>query len=307
LPREPNAIVRIHDASDGNAVADWSKTDNVVPYGSIPTTEPWTLVPRPEREVIEALAARCNRLDQVADVVVGIQTSADDIYHLTRVGADSYTNRAGKDVSIEDGLMLPVVSGKDVSPWCKPNSTTRVLFPYRPDEMSRMRLINPDTLKADFPKGFAYLQKHEKVLRGRDSRRIDDDERWWGYVYPKNLDKQESPKLLVPRLLITLGCAADPLGSFALDNVDVGGVLPRNVGDLWFLAAVLNGRVANWVWRRLSSHFRTITGPQTSSSSHPCRYRVPMPPSSAPWHTALGSRALYIRGRSGRWRCCAAV
>jgi hypothetical protein len=67
------------------------------------------------------------------------------------------------------------------------------------------------------------LRSYEQVLRARENGKMNDDESWWGYNYPKNLDKQEIPKLIVPRLVPKLGCTVDETGSVYLDNVDVGG------------------------------------------------------------------------------------
>jgi hypothetical protein len=100
------------------------------------------------------------------------------------------------------------------------------------------------------------LKGFEQELRKRDSGKTDTDEKWSGYVYPKSLDKQEVPKLLVPRLVSRLGCFVDDRGRFYCDNVDVGGVVPQRVGDIWLLAGIINAPVTNVIFGWLTKPFR---------------------------------------------------
>jgi len=53
-----------------------------------------------------------------------------------------------------------------------------------------------------------------------------------------------------------LKAASDGSGSIYLDNVDVGGVIPANGVSVDFLTCVLNGPVANFVFRRIAKPFR---------------------------------------------------
>src|SRR5690606_30339077 len=135
----------------------------------------------------------------------GIQTSADHIYHLKKLGRNryAYTPRQGGRklapvvVAIEDEIMKPLVSGADVKRFIEPRAETHLLFPYRvaPGAVS---LLTHDELTKDFPKAWTYLKSFEKELRARESGKFDDD-KWYRMGRTQNLDKQEVPKLLVPR------------------------------------------------------------------------------------------------------------
>ena len=107
-----------------------------------------------------------------------------------------------------------------------------------------------------YPKAWKYLKSFEAELRKRDGGKNNSNERWFGYIYPKNLDKQEVPKLLVPRLVARLGCFADDQGRYYCDNVDVGGVVPARFDDIWLLAVFLNSPVSNAIFGWLSKPFR---------------------------------------------------
>ena len=127
---------------------------------------------------------------------------------------------------------------------------------------------------------------------------MDDDDNWWAYNYPKNLDKQEFPKLMVPRLITRLFCAMDLDGACYLDNVDVGGVLCENDAELPYLAAILNAPVCNFVWRRTSKPF------QNDYRSANKQFIAPLPiPDATPDERAdVGDRARELQDLHTRRR-----
>jgi hypothetical protein len=264
--KEPSGNIRLAFAPDGDiSRADWNDDDHAIAHEALPARKPWLLAPRPVRSMIERLGRDGSRLDQpenTSGIIVGIQTSADHIYHLKRKGRDSFAHRVreGKGwreiaVRIEDSIMKPLVSGAEAKRFIEPATDTYLLFPYTV-ENGRARLFTPGEMQKQFPKAWAYLKSFEAELRKRDSGKNDTDEKWFGYVYPKNLDKQEVPKLLVPRLVANLGCFADDRGRYYCDNVDVGGVVPARKEDVWWLAGILNAPTTNTIFSWLSKPFR---------------------------------------------------
>lgn len=254
--------IKLHFAPNGGddlSSLDWSQV-NALPYDNLPSADAWQFMPESERRLIEKLNTTCKTLEQsCAGIAVGIQTSADNIYHLTKISAGKYVSHADKqtpiDVEIEDDLMHPLVSGVEAKRYQIPQTDTYLLFPY---DLAgeRPRLFSAETMQERFPMGWQYLCSHEVNLRKREGGKMDKDEGWWAYNYPKNLDKQEFAKLLVPRLVKQLFCTIDADGDFYLDNVDVGSILVSDKGDLPFLAGILNAPVANFIWRRISKPFQ---------------------------------------------------
>jgi hypothetical protein len=99
------------------------------------------------------------------------------------------------------------------------------------------------------------IKANEKVLRARESGKFNDPQ-WWRFGRHQSIDKQDQPKLMVPRLLLHLFAGADTRGQFCIDNVDVGGVLTHNERELHFVLAILNSRACDWAWRLTSKPFR---------------------------------------------------
>lgn len=266
--KAPVEAIHLAFAPDGDVSrVDWSEGENVLPYDAIPVpAEPWLIAPLPVRDLIDRLGRETTRLDDARNtsgIIVGIQTSADHIFHLRKLGRGryAYTPRKGRvklaevEVAIEDAIMKPLVSGKEAKRFIEPETETYLLFPYRVDAEGA-RLFTPDEMAAQFPRAWRHLKNFEPLLRARDGGKTDTDEKWFGYVYPKNLDKQEKVKLLVPRLVAQLKSFADNRGVYYCDNVDVGGVVPRRAEDVWWLAGLINCPTHDLIFSWLSKPFR---------------------------------------------------
>lgn len=259
--KAPVEEVQLAFAHDGDiSRVDWSDRDNVLPYDAIARPQqPWLIAPAPVREMIERLGAEATRLDDPVNtkaIFQGIITSADHIFHLRRLGAGRYaytTKRDGKkqapvEVEIEDALMKPLVSGAEAKRFLEPQTDTHLLFPYEVSE-DGARLFTQEEMARDFPKAWRYLKLSERELRDREGKKFDDD-RWYRMGRTQNLDKQEVPKLMVAQLVPDLRVSFDSKGAFYINNVRVNGILPRE-GNGWFLLAVLNSPISNYIFKWL--------------------------------------------------------
>jgi hypothetical protein len=204
--RQPRDAVRIAAAPSGDmADVDWSDPELAVPYDSVPETGEWLIATGAERALIERLARDCVRLDDpslTSGIIVGIQTSADHIYHLERLGAGRYKGTpkgnggVPYEVEIEDTVMKPLVSGPEAKRYEEPETDTYLLFPYERYARGAMRLIPAGEMERRFPRAWAHLRRWEQDLRKRESNAFDD-ESWYRLGRNQNLDKQDVPKLIV--------------------------------------------------------------------------------------------------------------
>lgn len=262
--KHPNNEVAVVQAPNGVvAESPWEAADIRLPYARLSFGNRWLLVTGKERNLIDKLMKSGRRLDDVSvsrNIFVGIQTSADHIYHLKRLGPNRYEEKPtkgakrGRIIEIEDDIMMPLVAGENANRYLTPDTKTYLLFPYKVSE-GRPRLLTASEMNTNFPKAWLYLKEHEETLRSRENAKFDNEE-WYQFGRNQNIGRQHVNKLIVPRLVLHLACSVDSQGSFYLDNVDVGGVEPARGVSSWFLAAVLNATATDFAFRRISKPFR---------------------------------------------------
>lgn len=285
-PREAIETVMAPDGQEDVAGLDWNEADDV-PYADLPADGEWTFGGADERKFLARLQVTCENLETTAaGIIVGVQTSADAIYQLEKLAPGRYRTRAGTEVAIEDAIMRALVSGEEAKRYQAPRTTTYVLFPYD-DSKPRPTHWTDSEMMERFPKAWSYLKTKERALRARESAKMDRDDRWWAYNYPKNIDKQRVPKLLLPRLSQRLAASIDPDGSVCLDNVDANGVLGGDVDALWFLLGVLNGPVCDFVWWRGSKPFANGYRAANKQFIAP----LPIPPATPAQRAKIGTSA----------------
>jgi hypothetical protein len=228
-----------------------------IPYENLDADDTWVFLPDREQGLIDRLNEKCSRLDEhpaVDTIFQGLVTSADYVYHLEKTGANEYCQKGNKadgvTYEIESGLMKPLVSGADAKRYQHPDTTTYLVFPYDVAGADA-RLLNAEEMAERYPNGWAYLKRHEADLRGREKGKMDRDRDWWGYVYPKSLDKHHIPKLGVATTVPEMRVFFDVNGEFCLNNVRVNGILVE-ASYAWYVLGILNSRVADFVFRRIS-------------------------------------------------------
>jgi hypothetical protein len=296
------AHVRIAAAPNGDiADVDWADAELAVSYAGIPEFDEWLMATGSERALIERLTRDCLRLDDPSvtrGIIVGIQTSADYIYHLDRLGTDRYKctpkgrGAAPYEVVIEDAIMRRLVSGAEAKRYEEPETDTYLLFPYERDERGAIRLISSVEMENRFPSAWAHLRRWEQELRKRESNAFDD-QNWYRFGRHQNIDKQDIPKLIVPRLVQHMKCSIDEDGLFCLDNVDVGGILPATDMEATFLMGILNSPVCDFVFRIISKPFQNDYRSANKQFIAP----LPIPKGSAEERANIANRARRLQQR----------
>ena len=211
----------------------------------------------------EKLTANTEPLGKIAEkIFVGLQTSADKVYILEKLGDAGpglvrvCSQATGKVHELENELLKPLLSGHDIKRYGVPVPQRLLLFPYRVNE-GKADLIPAEDFANSFPKCWGYLVHHRRILEDRENGKMRH-ERWYAYVYPKNLALHVLPKLAIPRLVKHLKAVYDEAGSFYLDNVDVGGVILKDGSreNYLCLLGLLHSQVLDFCFRRLSAPFR---------------------------------------------------
>lgn len=257
--KTPNEHVKITFAPDG--ILDeqpWDEDNSSLRYGKLAFGDRWLMTTGADRKLIDKLYKKSRHLDDprvTRNIFVGIQTSADSIYHLKRLAPGRYlctpkgaNGQAPYEVTLEDELMKPLVSGPEAKRYIDPATDTYLLFPYELSEKGP-ELFPVERMARDYPDAWAYLCSWERELRRREGG-VFNDERWYRFGRSQNIDKQEIKKLIVAQTVPSLRLCADPVAELYLNNVRVNGIVPADNIGIWFLLGVLNAPVCNHVFRR---------------------------------------------------------
>jgi len=247
------------------SLADWrsSGTAETAPL-RLPDepSEEWSLVVGPGSELHRRLALAFPPLEALAEVFVGVQTSADDVYILDAAGPPQtervtiQSKALDVAVTLERDLLRPLTSGTDVTRFGPLPERQYVIFPYD-DANGRMQLVPWVRMAESCPSAAQYLLANRQRLESRERGRMRTPS-WYAYVYPKNLARQHLPKVCVPRLVHALHCTVDD-GTHCLDNVDVCGVVWREAyagHSLLYLVGLLNSGLLRWYFPTVSAPFR---------------------------------------------------
>ncbi len=190
--------------------------------------EPWVFVPDRQADVFARLRREFpRRLHELADIFVGVQTSADDVYFLTplSVGEDhiEYRDQAGTIRIIERSIVRPALRDRRLRPFdISPPPDAWAIFPYEasPAGGGRMLPIPPARLEHEFPLCWAYLNEHRARLEGRSVQGAG--EAWYRYGRSQSLGRLDEPKTIVRVLSTTPQYCYDPDGLLVPGGGDGG-------------------------------------------------------------------------------------
>jgi hypothetical protein len=158
--RAPNEAIRIAEAPRGPSQVplDPWVAGGALAWGEQDHGDRWVMLAGNARTLINRLVQDCRPLTAVTtQIFVGVQTSADAIFHLDQLGPGRYRCRPpgsprppAYEVEIEDAIMRPLVSGAEAKRYMHPFSKTHILFPYAPDGAGTMRLIPEKTMSRGY-------------------------------------------------------------------------------------------------------------------------------------------------------------
>jgi hypothetical protein len=202
-----------------------------------------------------------SKLSDVANVFVGLQTSADDVFILDFVKETSKTIKLRSKTlesewDFEKDLFFPLVSGTDVNRYAHLLERQYILFPY--NVKNKFELISLEEISKRCPKTAKYLLANKSVLENREKGKFKGRD-WHRFGRNQNIGIQGEIKLCVPRLVEFLYASFDEKGSHFLDNVDVGGITLKTEYEkqgLKYLLGLLNSKVLKWYFPFVSAPFR---------------------------------------------------
>lgn len=241
-------------------------TRQIMPAGEL-TDDPWQFADADTRELFDRVRATCVRkLEDAAEIFVGVQTSADDIYIFRPVSETKNTITLrwnDRDWPIERGILRPCLHDGQLSPYYRAEANAWMIFPYEIVSGARAsaQLIQPDEMLRRFPLCFEYLNARRAELEKRSiaGGRVTEQQ-FYQFGRSQSLTKFDSPKIILPILSLEARYAYDENnimmtgggnGPYYLIRPSVGAI-ETNL----FLMAVLHHPLSEAIIRNHTSTFR---------------------------------------------------
>ncbi|ASJ12366.1 Eco57I restriction-modification methylase domain-containing protein [Thermococcus thioreducens] len=231
--------------------------------------KPWVFLTEKERKIVKKVHEGSVRLEEVADIFVGVQTSADQVYilELREERGDYYlvySKATNREHLLEKNLLKPLLKNRDTKRWTILEYKNLLLFPYRivqENGRRKSKIIDENELRTKYPKTWQYLLENRKILENRERGKMRNNPYWYGYIYEKNHDKFELPKAVGKTLANRSTFAIDNSGKFYL-TCGAGGGYGIITKEKWrdqvsvkFLVASLNSSIADWRVKQIASEF----------------------------------------------------
>ena len=223
---------------------------------------PWVFANAEDSKWLDKVRSNHPILRDVASKIAqGIVTSDDEVFFLTKKGKQYWCGADEQSYELEGAVVHPLLKGSvHMKRWAPVEPDRAVLFPYEEHD-GTWGLIPPAKFKADYPKAWAYLNKHKKRLEARESGKMVGKPGWYGYVYPKNLDVMSRPKILVPAIATRAEFCLDLKGQYHYVGSGGGGggghAVVSDKANLAYLCGLLNSSLLDAFVKRVTTPFHS--------------------------------------------------
>lgn len=222
--------------------------------------EPWIFPTKQEQKILSQIEKACkDKLSDIAEIFVGIQTSADDTFFLHSEREDDkytyFSDIDGVSQKIENGILKEAILDQAVSPFQKIAPNKKLIFPYQ-QKNGKCVLINEEDLKEQYPCAYQYLLKNKQKLQARKMPNVE--EKWYQFGRSQSLNKFDTQKLIIKNPALQSCVTFDEENIFFSGggNGPYYGVRPKSTTEVLYLLALLNHPIFDrWVKLR-SSVFR---------------------------------------------------
>lgn len=213
-------------------------------------SDPWSFTLGPIGSLFEQLK-NLPTLEQYANVFMGVGTRADDVFLLNEEDGGLYSEETESYVEVDEELLRPGLKGTDIDEYYFERHR-KLLFPYYESD-DGVSLIPPKDLKNKYPNTWEYLNNVKDALVSREGGKFEDDEEWYQYSYPRNIQRLGQTKVLIPDVVNEATTAFDSEGWYILDTAY--GVESETV-DERYLTAILNSDLLTAFLERTGTDLR---------------------------------------------------
>jgi adenine-specific DNA-methyltransferase len=220
----------------------------------------WTFGTKSATDVFEKMDQHGQKLKEYCrSIFVGLQTNSDPIFILKKNEDGYFSKHLGRNVELESAILKPILKGAEIRRYGIDYRQLFLIFPYQLLD-GKAILISEDRFKSTYPKTWKYLLECEDRLRDRENGKMNHSG-WYGYVYPKNLDQFQYPKIMTQVLSCQSSMVYDPSdGYYFVGGGNAGGYgitlkIDPPIG-YWYLLALLNSRLIDFYIKGHSTPFQ---------------------------------------------------
>jgi len=232
--------------------------------GKIPakdiTAADWNFMVGPGAGIFDRLRKWPVKMADIADrIAQGIRTSANEVYVLDFVRQkktviSAHSKILNRDVKLERKAVSLFLQGREIKSYHILPSGKIVIIPYTMQN-GRATLIPEVEIQKSFPLLYDYFIENKEYLAGRERGRMHG-QNWYAYIYPKNLDLMQSPKILVPDIADRASFALDEGGDYAFTS-GYGIILRPDVKESpKYIIALLNSSLLDFYLKGISTTMR---------------------------------------------------
>ena len=256
MGKEPSASIRYNriDPPENRTVSLSDELANIrfarIPYAQL-SPDPWVLTSGEKSVVMSEILAFPSRLGSIfSKIFQGIASSRDSVYFLRDAEVHgkyvvAHSPELNERISIEKGLVKPLLLGDQVHRFEKLCTNNLVVFPYNlpSDTGGKAVLMTAAQIARDYPKGWEYLKRCEAVLRGRERGRFDNPE-WYQFGRKQGIDNGNFEKLIAPDISLGGNFSIDYGGEFYTTTTLYGYLKKEGVWESYeYWLALLNSSV----------------------------------------------------------------
>lgn len=161
--------------------------------------QPWSFLPQDIVTHLARISPSCVPLSCLADIFVGVQTSADQIYIIHADREDEafiYSHdRQNREFRIEKGILRKSIYDTQLSSYEKITANSYIIFPYKEDN-GRPVLYTLAEMAINYPHALAYLEGFRERL---DRRNMPgrNEENWFAFGRSQSIKRFVSGEHLV--------------------------------------------------------------------------------------------------------------
>lgn len=243
-------------------LAQWKnrkKDDKIILSSDALTSKSWTFPTKQQKDIFDKLEGQLqNKLSNIAEIFVGLQTSADKIYFINAYYSDTdkigFKDRNGKTWEVEPDLFQEGILDQRIHYFEKLVSNRKIFFPYRFVD-GQNQIIPEVELQKLYPKTYDYIHSFKDVLEKRD---LANNSIWYEFGRSQSLNKFKSSKLIIKNPALS-ACAVYDDNNILFTGGGNGpyyGIRPLNDFSIYALQGIMNHPLFDtWVKLR-SSVFR---------------------------------------------------